>query len=103
QSEGIGQVNTAIAQMDEVTQQNAALVQEASAASSSLAEQARHLEEAVAVFRLNAEQQRSSQEGRGERRAALQPTQARRAEKHPLSPAKARPAATVAEEQWEEF
>ncbi|TBW31865.1 HAMP domain-containing protein [Azotobacter chroococcum] len=106
QSEGIAQVNTAIAQMDEVTQQNAALVQEASAASSSLAEQARHLEEAVAVFRLSAEQQRAQpQEGRGERRAAPQPAQARRAEKHPLSPAKerARPAATVAEEQWEEF
>ncbi|QQE90571.1 methyl-accepting chemotaxis protein [Azotobacter chroococcum] len=106
QSEGIGQVNTAIAQMDEVTQQNAALVQEASAASASLAGQARHLEEAVAVFRLSAEQQRAQpQEVRGERRAAPQPAQARRAEKHPLSPAKerARPAATVAEEQWEEF
>ncbi|MFD2069679.1 methyl-accepting chemotaxis protein [Azotobacter chroococcum] len=106
QSEGLGQVNTAVAQMDEVTQQNAALVQEASAASSSLAEQARHLEEAVAVFRLSAEQQRAQpQEVRGERRAASQPAQASRAEKHQPSPAKerARPAAAVAEEQWEEF
>ena len=58
------------------------------------------------MFRLSEEQQREQpQEGRGERRAAPQPAQARRAEKHPLSPAKerARPAATVAEEQWEEF
>ncbi|TBW12465.1 HAMP domain-containing protein [Azotobacter chroococcum subsp. isscasi] len=105
QSEGIGQVNTAIAQMDEVTQQNAALVQEASAASSSLAEQARHLEEAVAVFRLNAEQQRSSQEARPERSAGAPALQARRAEPHRPAAAKerARPVAAVAEEQWEEF
>ncbi|MOA30991.1 Methyl-accepting chemotaxis protein III [compost metagenome] len=52
QSDGITQVNSAVAQMDQVTQQNAALVQEASAASASLAEQAQKLQEAVAVFRL---------------------------------------------------
>ncbi|THG86437.1 methyl-accepting chemotaxis protein [Pseudomonas sp. A-1] len=52
QSDGIAQVNSAVAQMDQVTQQNAALVQEASAASASLAEQAQKLQEAVAVFRL---------------------------------------------------
>ncbi|WP_275445644.1 MULTISPECIES: methyl-accepting chemotaxis protein [unclassified Halomonas] len=52
QSDGIGQVNTAITQMDEVTQQNAALVQQAAAAAASLEEQASRLERAVAVFRL---------------------------------------------------
>ncbi len=52
QSQGIGQVNDAMNQMDRVTQQNAGLVQEAAVASSSLADQARHLQEAVAVFRL---------------------------------------------------
>lgn len=53
QSEGIAQVNAAVVQMDQVTQQNAALVQEASAASASLAEQAQKLQEEVAVFRLH--------------------------------------------------
>ncbi|MPW16043.1 HAMP domain-containing protein [Paraburkholderia sp. CNPSo 3157] len=51
QSTGIDQVNVAVAQMDEVTQQNAALVEQAAAATSSLEEQARHLTEAVSVFR----------------------------------------------------
>ncbi|MFB8830407.1 methyl-accepting chemotaxis protein [Azotobacter sp. CWF10] len=70
QSEGIAQVNTAVAQMDEVTQQNAALVQEASAASASLAEQARQLEEAVAVFQLGAEPPREAQQEIPERNDA---------------------------------
>jgi methyl-accepting chemotaxis protein len=53
QSEGIGQVNQAVAQMDEVTQQNAALVEQAAAASGSLQEQAARLHDAVAVFVTN--------------------------------------------------
>ncbi|MBB3211732.1 methyl-accepting chemotaxis protein [Herbaspirillum sp. Sphag1AN] len=57
QSDGIEQVNQAITQMDEVTQQNAALVEEAAAASQSLQEQAKHLEQAVAVFKLDNSQQ----------------------------------------------
>jgi methyl-accepting chemotaxis protein-1 (serine sensor receptor) len=53
QSTGIDQVNLAVAQMDEVTQQNAALVEQAAAAASSLEEQARRLSSAVAVFRVD--------------------------------------------------
>lgn len=49
---GIEQVNQAISQMDEVTQQNSALVEEAAAASSSLEEQAARLSAAVATFKL---------------------------------------------------
>ncbi|MGR9744640.1 hypothetical protein ACUOFY_23440, partial [Escherichia coli] len=45
-------VNQAITQMDEVTQQNAALVEQASAAARSLEEQAAHLVELVATFRV---------------------------------------------------
>ncbi|SDE23356.1 methyl-accepting chemotaxis protein [Paraburkholderia lycopersici] len=52
QSDGIEQVNRAIAQIDEVTQRNAALVEEAAAAAQSLEAQADVLREAVAVFRL---------------------------------------------------
>ncbi len=51
QSTGIDQVNLAVAQMDEVTQQNAALVEQASAAAQSLEEQARQLKAAVSTFR----------------------------------------------------
>jgi methyl-accepting chemotaxis protein len=53
QSQGIEQVNQTITQMDEVTQQNAALVEEASAASRSLEEQAAGLAASVAQFRID--------------------------------------------------
>ena len=52
QSDGIEQVNRAVAEMDGVVQQNAALVQEAAAAAGSLQEQATRLTEAVAVFKI---------------------------------------------------
>lgn len=51
QSNGIDQVNLAISQMDEVTQQNAALVEEAAAAAASLEEQTSHLTQSISVFR----------------------------------------------------
>ncbi|NGZ84899.1 methyl-accepting chemotaxis protein [Duganella aceris] len=53
QSEGINQINQAIVQMDEVTQQNAALVEEAAAAANSLQEQAAQLEDMVSTFKLD--------------------------------------------------
>ena len=52
QSDGIEQVNRAVAQMDEVTQQNAALVEQTTAAALSLDEQAQALQLAVSRFRL---------------------------------------------------
>jgi methyl-accepting chemotaxis protein-1 (serine sensor receptor) len=54
QSRGIEQVNQTITQMDEVTQQNAALVEEAAAASQSLEDQGRQLNESISFFRLDA-------------------------------------------------
>ncbi|MFM0111766.1 methyl-accepting chemotaxis protein [Paraburkholderia nemoris] len=54
QSRGIEQVNQSITQMDEVTQQNAALVEEAAAASKSLEDQGRQLNQAISFFRLDA-------------------------------------------------
>ncbi|MRX09710.1 HAMP domain-containing protein [Pseudoduganella sp. FT25W] len=53
QSSGIEQVNMAIGQMDQVTQQNAALVEEAAAAAASLHDQADALTAIVAVFKLH--------------------------------------------------
>ena len=54
QHQGITQVDTAVHQMDSNTQQNAALVEESAAAAHSLSEQARHLLQLTAVFRLPA-------------------------------------------------
>jgi methyl-accepting chemotaxis protein len=54
QTTGIEQINQAIIQMDSVTQQNAALVEEAAAAAESLQDQARNLSQVVSVFKLNA-------------------------------------------------
>ncbi|MDM2796881.1 methyl-accepting chemotaxis protein [Citrobacter sp. Cpo131] len=52
QSKGITQVGQAVVEMDSVTQQNAALVEQSSAASASLEEQARRLTEIVSIFQL---------------------------------------------------
>lgn len=53
QAIGVDQVNRAIIQLEGVTQQNAALVEESSAASESMREQAEHLRDLVSQFRLN--------------------------------------------------
>ncbi|KER83553.1 methyl-accepting chemotaxis protein [Xanthomonas arboricola] len=53
QSAGIEQVNTTVTQMDETTQQNAALVEEATAAARSMEEQAVQLTQAVSVFKIS--------------------------------------------------
>ncbi|PVY92870.1 methyl-accepting chemotaxis protein/methyl-accepting chemotaxis protein-1 (serine sensor receptor) [Acidovorax sp. 99] len=63
QSTGVSQVGEAVMQMDQVTQQNAALVEEMAAAASSLSHQAQALVGAVAVFKLTADQARASQPG----------------------------------------
>ena len=52
QAAGIEQVNQVVVQMDQVTQQNAALVEEATAASRALEEQAHALTTSVAVFKV---------------------------------------------------
>ena len=52
QSDGIGQINTAVTQLDQMTQQNSALVEESAAAAESLKDQAARLAQAVGTFRL---------------------------------------------------
>ena len=52
QEAGVDQVNTAVSKMDSITQQNAALVEEATAASKSLLDQAKHLEDLMSFFRV---------------------------------------------------
>jgi methyl-accepting chemotaxis protein len=51
QTTGLGQINNAVSQLDQVTQQNAALVEESAAAAESLKQQAARLAAAVSVFR----------------------------------------------------
>ena len=103
QSSGIDQVNTAITQMDEVTQQNAALVEEAAAAATSLEEQAQGLADAVSVFKLST----SSLPVAGRSKAVAAP--ARKEAALVAKPvrgggkAKLPKAAAPGEDEWEEF
>lgn len=57
QSAGIAEVNQAIGDLDQMTQQNAALVEESAAAAESLRDQADHMKQAVAVFKVDGSQQ----------------------------------------------
>jgi aerotaxis receptor len=68
QSIGVDQVNEAITHMDQVTQQNAALVEEAAAAASSLAEEAYDLTQAMSLFKFGGPRRPRA----AARRAALQ-------------------------------
>lgn len=96
QSDGISQVGQAVGQMDEVTQQNAALVQQAAAAAASLEEQAKRLEEAVSVFKL-------SGGGRSPALQAPSPAASSGALRSPVSSAPAATQSRSAEADWEEF
>jgi PAS domain S-box-containing protein len=60
QATGIDEINTAITQMDEVTQQNAALVEENTAAATSMVDQARALEELMSFFTLSDQKEPAS-------------------------------------------
>ena len=53
QSQGIGEVNTSVLQLDQMTQQNAALVEQSAAAAESLREQAERLAQVVGTFKLS--------------------------------------------------
>ena len=110
QHRGIEQVNVAISQMDEVTQQNAALVEEASAAAQSMASQASTLREVVSTFKLPAAHETrttASHAPKSVARAAVSVSKKPRsaAPARPLvSPAaKAEPVASRSEADWETF
>ncbi|MFI3155929.1 MAG: methyl-accepting chemotaxis protein [Methylococcaceae bacterium] len=102
QTSGIEQVNQAIGQMDEVTQQNAALVEEAAAAAESLEEQAQNLSVTVARFTVDNSSQSSQSNPRTTPTASRNPI----ASSASLSarPAKAKPQLqAVSNGDWEEF
>ena len=102
QSAGIEQVNQAISQMDQVTQQNAALVEEAAAAAGSMQEQAANLAGVVGAFRLDD----AGQPAAPVPAAALTRPLARpapRAAATALVPAAKRSAPAAQGDDWEEF
>ncbi len=97
QTEGIEQINMAVSQMDQVTQQNASLVEEAAAAAESLQGQAGKLAELVSVFKLDARAPSVAA-------PAAQARTATRLAAPALAPARPEPRkAAVREEEWETF
>jgi methyl-accepting chemotaxis protein len=108
QTAGIEQINEAIAQMDQVTQQNAALVEEAAAASASMQEQAANLTRVVSVFRVDGAANAATaaapaaQARPATPRAAL-PKPVAGAAAAPRKPLAKQPAKAAAEAEWEEF
>ncbi|MBV1884809.1 MAG: chemotaxis protein, partial [Gammaproteobacteria bacterium] len=91
QTSGIEQVNKAIGQMDEMTQQNAALVEEASAAGEAMADQANTLLQLTAYFKTDSS---GGHEGYNSAPAAAAPRAARSASHAPSS---------SSDSEWEEF
>ena len=98
QSQGIAQVNATVTQMDDATQQNAALVEEAAAAAQSLQEQAGRLAQVVSVFKLEETGHAVPQQATHQ---PVQPKPARMLTAKAEIPA-ARPTAP-ASDAWEEF
>ncbi len=102
QSAGIEEVNKAISQMDEMTQQNAALVEEASAASETMTEQARSMLDLVGFFQMASGSDVGSFSGASAGRPAMSMAPVQSAPK--ASPiAASRPVVTDDGDDWQEF
>ena len=110
QSAGIEQINVAVTQMDQMTQQNAALVEEAAAAAGALQDQAQNLSRVVSVFKLDQTNTVSSKPELAARSVPAKNTSAKPAVRSLPKPAvkAAKSAATrkepvAATGEWEEF
>ncbi len=108
QSSGIGSVNGAIGSLDQMTQQNAALVEESAAASESLKDQARRLMQTMQVFRLTASATVAAASPPPaaapvpNRSVPARPPQLAQAAIHQAR-ATSRPGAAAADDDWESF
>jgi uncharacterized phage infection (PIP) family protein YhgE len=107
QTAGIEQINQAITQMDQVTQQNASLVEEAAAASEAMQEQAGTLAQAVSVFKLEDRQSAPTARTHAKVRAVAKPI-ARKPAKAEVAITASHPkrishAAPSAGGEWEQF
>ena len=97
QSDGIAQVNGAISHLDQMTQQNAALVEQSAAAASSMRDQAQRLAQVVATFKLDGNVvYAASQPQRQPARHSLPRPVAKSALPRPATPRLAKPGAPVA-------
>src|SRR5450830_1471199 len=104
QSSGIDQINQAVIHMDETTQQNAALVEQAAAAASSLQDQASKLSQVVSVFKLNAIQGNSSKTTNAKQHPVKMTTKvAQKSEKKVINNVKVLGLGTAEKDNWEEF
>jgi methyl-accepting chemotaxis protein len=107
QSSGIDQINMAVGQMDTVTQQNAALVEQAAAAAASLQDQAAGLAEVVSVFRMDQAVAPRTQAVAARRPAAAKPAITAPVARAAIQPAPAkqpaRKLAAASSDDWEEF
>jgi methyl-accepting chemotaxis protein len=104
QSAGIEQVHHTVTQMDEATQQNAALVEEAAAAAASLEDQAARLAQVVSVFRLDEAVARRATASAPAKRPAARPAIAAAAPRPSALSAKSPVRQTAkAADDWEEF
>jgi methyl-accepting chemotaxis protein len=95
QGSGIEQVNTAVTQMEQVVQQNASLVEEATAATESMKEQAGALLQTVMHFKLGSEQRSSHESVRASEPRAARQVMARRAPRARVERAAQLPGGTV--------
>ncbi len=96
QSVGIANINQSVSEMDEMTQQNAALVEQAAAAAQSLQDQAVALEDAVSIFKLAETGARSSHRPRPDSLAAHEPEPVKTTSKKPTD-------IEAVGEEWDEF
>jgi len=103
QASGIGQVNQAIVQMDGVTQQNAALVEESAAATRAMHEQAQALAGLVEVFRVQAKSQAAPKPALPPARHAAPAAAPAPAARPARKPATVRKTPATVEADWEEF
>ncbi|MBX9459294.1 MAG: methyl-accepting chemotaxis protein [Rhizobium sp.] len=99
QSTGLTEVNHAVNSMDQTTQQNAAMVEQSTAASATLASEAQKLKELVNQFKLD--QRAATQPAEALRQVARTMAQPGHAASRPAAPAR-RPAVAVGQ-SWEEF
>jgi methyl-accepting chemotaxis protein len=102
QSAGIEQVNQTITQMDETTQQNAALVEEATAAARSMEEQAGALTQSVSVFKLETTHAAPVRKAIREAIASA-PAKAPAPKASARKPAARKPEPALADGDWQEF
>jgi methyl-accepting chemotaxis protein len=104
QSAGIDQVNQAVTSMDEVTQQNAALVEQAAAAAESLEDQAKNLMETVNRFKLNgADSHGRRKNGSPMRSASIIASKSNAKSTLKSAPVKAMAKTGTGDGDWEEF